>query len=333
MVPVRAAFARYPWTEAVLDGRVEVAGFDLDLQHGDSIVQAYREMVRGGSFGACEMAPLTYLAARAAGVPIIGLPIFTFRRFHHGAVICPSESDIASPVDLIGRRVGVRAYSVTSAVWARGVWADEYGIDADRIVWTTDDDDNVPGLRLPDDLVRLPDGASLRDEYEQGRLAACFMGVAGLGRHGAPADWGTDAQSRARTMGIRPSRSVIPDFERAEEDWYHRTQVLPLHGMLVVHRDLLRQHPEFAGALADAFSVAKHDYLEAFASRPDSELTPDERVLRRNAAIVDGDPLPFGINANVHAVEALQRYAVDQRLLSHAEPLTDLFADTGERRR
>lgn len=332
MTTVRAAFARYPWTEALLDGRVEVAGFDLDLQHGDSIVQAYRAMARDGSFGACEMAPLTYLAARAAGAPIVAIPVFTFRRFHHGAVVCPAESDITGPDDLVGRRVGVRAYSVTSALWARGVWADEYGVDADQIIWVTDDDDNVPGLRLPDGLVRLREGASLRDEYAHGRLDACFTGVAGLGRHGAPADWGTDAQSRARMTGLRPSRSVIADAERAEEDWYRRTQVLPAHGLLVVHRDLLQERPDFAGALTDAFIAAKHAYFEASVSRTADDLTPDERVLRRNAAVVGGDPLPFGLGANAPAIAALLRYAVDQRLIDHAESLTDLFLDTGEDR-
>jgi 4,5-dihydroxyphthalate decarboxylase len=327
VVHVRAAFARYPHTAAILDGSLSVPGFEFTFEHSDSIVQAYRRMARDGAFGACEMAPVTYLAARAAGAPIVGLPIFTFRRFHHGDLWCPADSDIAGPADLQGRRVGVRAYSVTSAMWARGIWMHDYGVDLDRISWVTDDDENVTTVVLPPTLERLS-ASSLREEYNVGRLDACFAGVAGLGREGAPTSaWGTDAVSRQNTTAIRDSRSVIADPEHAEADWYQRTGIYPLHGMVVVHRDLAQQHPEIGAALVELFSRAKAGYLSALGSRPDSELTPDDRLIRRNQSIVGGDPLPFGVAENAAALAALVEFSVEQGLIPRPDPLEDLLAD------
>ena len=41
----------------------------------------YRRMVRNVEFDVCELAPTTYIIARAYGAPFIALPIFVWRRF------------------------------------------------------------------------------------------------------------------------------------------------------------------------------------------------------------------------------------------------------------
>ena len=77
-------------------------------------------MVRDVEFDVCEMAPTTYLIARARGAPYIALPIFVMRRFHHGGFVVRPDAGIKVPKDLEGKQVGVRAYSVTTGVWTRG---------------------------------------------------------------------------------------------------------------------------------------------------------------------------------------------------------------------
>ena len=73
------------------------------------------------------MAPTTYMIARALGAPYIALPIFLMRRFHHGGFVVRPDAGIKVPKDLEGKKVGVRAYSVTTGVWTRGIFINEYG--------------------------------------------------------------------------------------------------------------------------------------------------------------------------------------------------------------
>jgi 4,5-dihydroxyphthalate decarboxylase len=329
---IRAAFARYPYTARILSGELSVPGFDLTFEHADSIVVAYRAMARYAAYDVCEMAPVTYLAARAAGMPIVALPIFTFRRFHHGAVLCAADGDVHGPKDLEGRTVGVRAYSVTSAVWARGMWQHEYGVDLTRLDWATDDEENVATLALPPNVRRVSPESSLRDEFNAGRLDACFAGVSGLGRQGPPSTpWGTDAASRQQAgIVTRETRNLIPDWQRAEQTWYARAGVYPIHGVIVARAEVARQHPALCEGLFEIFSAAKTDYLAELAARADDELDADDRATRRNIEIVGPDPLPFGMATNAAAIDALLEYSAQQHIVARTGPVEDLFLPIGE---
>ena len=43
------------------------------------------------------------------------------RGLHHGALVCRRDSPLRGPADLVGRRIGVRAWSQTTGVWVRGI--------------------------------------------------------------------------------------------------------------------------------------------------------------------------------------------------------------------
>jgi 4,5-dihydroxyphthalate decarboxylase len=212
------------------------------------------------------------------------------------------------------------------------MWKDEYGVDLDRISWATDDEENVATLALPRHARRLSPETSLREEFNAGRLDACFAGVGGLGRQGPPTGaWGTDAASRQQAGVVSlETKNLIPDWERAEEDWYSRAGVFPIHGMIVVRTDLALQYPELCEGLFAIFSAAKADYLRELQDRGDNELGPDDRAARRNMAVVGNDPLPFGLAANAVAIDALLDYSVDQGLITHRTPMRDLFVGIGD---
>ena len=56
------------------------------------------------------------------------------------------DAGIKSPRDLEGKKVGVRAYSVTTGVWTRGILIDEYGLDSSKVTWVVDDEEHVREL-------------------------------------------------------------------------------------------------------------------------------------------------------------------------------------------
>ena len=105
-------------------------------------------MVRQVEFDVCEIAPITYIVARAYGAPFVALPIFGMRRFHHGGLLARPEAGINHPKDLEGRKVGVRAYSVTTGVWTRGILIDDFGLDSAKVTWVVDDEEHVRELKL-----------------------------------------------------------------------------------------------------------------------------------------------------------------------------------------
>ena len=79
----------------------------------------------------------------------MALPIFIMRRFHHHGFVVRPDFGIKAPKDLEGRKFGVRAYSVTTGVWTRGVCSNEYGVDPSKVTWVVDDEEHVTTLKLP----------------------------------------------------------------------------------------------------------------------------------------------------------------------------------------
>ena len=83
------------------------------------------------------------------------------RRFHHAGFVVRPDAGIGTPKDLEGKRVGVRAYSVTTGVWTRGILANEYGVDNNKITWVVDDEEHVTQMPLPKNVQQAPEGKSL----------------------------------------------------------------------------------------------------------------------------------------------------------------------------
>lgn len=311
---VRVALGRYPHTEPIHAGTVGLEGFELDLVPVDPIIAAFRRMVRELAYDVCELAPTTYLIAREAGVPITALPVFLMRRFHHADVLCRAGTGIREPADLEGRRVGVRAYSVTTGVWVRGLLAEHYDVDHRAISWRVDDDEHVATLRLPDNVTRLGEGDSLASAFGEARIDAAFGGRAGIGRVGGPAaGWTTSAPEADHY----PLFADAADRDRAV---FAATGVYPLHGLVCVRTAALQAHPDLAAGLWDMLVASKA------ASVAGSGLDAGYAALSR---FVGPDPLPWGLEGNRVTLEALQRYALDQGLITTALPLDELFLPFG----
>ncbi|MBQ0830640.1 4,5-dihydroxyphthalate decarboxylase [Streptomyces sp. RG38] len=268
-------------------------------------------MIRDLEFDVCELAPVSYLMARQAGVELTAVPVFLNRRFHHGDVQCAAHSGIRVPKDLEGRRIGVRAYSVSTGVWVRGVLRDEYGVDIDTITWVVDDDDHVEG-RVPSNVERVTDGRSLAELLRTGEIDAALTGNAGTGRAGAPrAGWSAATEAEPADDGPYP---LFPEAATVAVDCYLRTGVYPLHSVVSVRSELVARDPELPTRLYTAFARSKSRHL---ADRPDWAATPR---LARQQRQIGADPVPYGIKSNEPSLTAMVRFAEDQGLLDPGFP-------------
>src|ERR1700724_1985438 len=176
------AIAAHGPPPALKDGSVPIKGVMPNFIEVVPIIGAFRRMVRDVEFDVCEMAPTTYMIARARGAPYIALPIFVMRRFHHGGFVVRPDAGIRAPKDLEGKKVGVRAYSVTTGVWTRGIFVTEYGLYSTKVTWVVDDEEHVAALELPPNVVHAPKGKSLQSMMASGEIQAGFTGPAGVGR-------------------------------------------------------------------------------------------------------------------------------------------------------
>ena len=315
---LKIAIATYGHTKDIKSGAAAIAGVAPDFVEVVPIIGAFRRMVRDVEFDVCEMAPTTYMIARALGAPFIALPIFLMRRFHHGGFVVRPESGIKEPKDLEGKKVGVRAYSVTTGVWTQGIFVNEYGLDSSKVTWVVDDEEHVTSLELPPNVVHAPDGKSLASMMATGELQAGFSGPAGIGRAGPP----TGAWEQQASTVTYPE--LIANAPEVEAQWFRRTGIYPIHGLIVVKTAVLAQHPFVAKSLFDAFLEAKDAYVDRLKAGEGN--APDD-VKYRNLVPLVGDPLPYGLKENMPSIEAMLTYGLQQGLIPKRMPMEDVFVD------
>ena len=227
-------------TRALKDGSVRPDRFALRFAEVPVLIQAFRRMVRTLDFDVTEMAFSTYLCAKAHGKPFTALPVFLVRGFHHGAITRSAAAGPIEPKELEGQRAGVnRGYTVTTGVWARGILADQYGVDLDRVTWVLSGDEHVAEYQPPPNVVPVAPGRDVPDMVATGELAA------GIGIPGERPD-------------VVP---LLPDAEQASCDALRQHGLYPINHLVVVKDSLLAAHPGLAEDLFAAYAEAKNRYV------------------------------------------------------------------------
>ncbi len=316
-VPLKIAIAEHPHTSAIRSGAIPIEGVDAEFVTVKPQIGAFRRMVRDLEFDVCELAPTTYIIARAYGAPFVGLPVFVVRRFHHAGLLVRPDAGIRTPKDLEGKKVGVRAYSVTTGVWTRQVLIDEFGLDSSKVTWVVDDEEHVTQLQLPPNVIHAPADSSLADMMARGELSAGFGANAGIGRTGDPTGGWKEVEA--------DYPDLFPNAAELEAEYYARTGVYPMHGTIVVKEAVLAEHPWIAKSIYDAFEQAKQEWLVKL-DAGEATSNGDKKYLKLRE-IVGNDPLPYGIEENRKTIEALEATAFRQGLTPRRMSMSELFVD------
>jgi 4,5-dihydroxyphthalate decarboxylase len=310
----------------LFSGAIAMDGLRLDHIKVEPQIAAYRRMVRDLAFDVCELAPTTYLCAKGFDKQFTAIPVFLTRDFHHRSVVCNVASGIKEPRDLLGKKFGVRAYTVTTGVWTRGILESEYDVDPGKVTWYTDDEEHVTEWVAPPNVVKLPPGESLAEMITMGRLDAALSGAAGIGRSGPPtANWEAAAAQAVAAPTAAQLAPLFPDARALEVEWYQRTKIFPIHGLIVIKNAVLAEHPWVAPELLRAFQASKELHLQRLADAGPS--TADDRhILETQEMIGGGDPLPLGLEANRPTIEALIQYAYSQKIIPAEVQPEEVFA-------
>jgi 4,5-dihydroxyphthalate decarboxylase len=317
-VPVSFACAAYDRMVPLLTGEVRPAGIDLNFIAIAQPREIFDRMAGRLEFDCCEFSSSELISQLGTGAsPLVAIPVFPSRMFRHG-FITVNKDRIKSPKDLEGKRIGVPLYTMTAAVFIRGMLMDEYGVDFSSVQWVQGSinesgrhgNPTVPPLLKKLDIRNNNNGKSLSELIDAGEIDAII---------------GTDFPVAMRTN--KSIGRLFPNFPEVERDYYRATGIYPIMHLVALKRELYERHPFAATSLYQAFCKAKDIAVSRLRyPRALSTMLP---WMIAEIEIMDSvfgpDPWPYGVEVNRKTLEALVRYLVEQSLIAKPIPIENIF--------
>jgi 4,5-dihydroxyphthalate decarboxylase len=249
----------------------------------------------------------------SAEAPFIAIPAFPSRVFRHGYIFINTDKGIKSPADLRGKRGGVPEYTMTAAVYARGLLQHEYGVKPSEVEWVQGRADRL-GRKLPPDvrLTQAPPGTELGDLLEGGEID--FMMSAN--------------NPLAFRRGSPKVRRLFPNYAEVEKDYYRRTRIYPIMHTVVIRRDVYERDPWVALSMYKALCKAKEHAYHLLADMGSPKVCSAwlQPLIEEEKEIIGPDWFPYGIAPNRPTIEALLQYLYEQGLADRRVKLEELFA-------
>jgi len=126
---LRTLLGDYPNTLALKKPEVSSNLVAFDFADVKVPNTAFKPLVREARFDVGELAIVTYLQARDHGKPYVLIPATVLGRGQHHTIVYNPQRGVLSAHDLVGKRIGVRAYTQTTGAWVRGFLNDDYGVE------------------------------------------------------------------------------------------------------------------------------------------------------------------------------------------------------------
>ncbi len=316
------ACALYDRMQPLYTGEVQVDGVDLNFLPIELPRPIFDRMSGGQEFDVAEYSSSEFIQRFAAGkCPFVAIPVFPSRAFRHEFIAVNRRSGIRQPKDLEGKRVGVALYTMTAAVFIRGLLQHEYGVDLSRIRWVqgaintagSHGDPHVLPLLRDVPLETADRGKSLDELLVAGEIDA------------------TIGTSIPRSTGRNPDIArLFPDFRELEKAYYMRTRIFPIMHLVAIRKDVYEKHPFVATSLYNAMVQSKDLALKKMRNlRALRYMLPWMAAdLDEIDAVFGEDPWPYGIEPNRPTLEALVTYMHDQAMIAKPMRIEDLFVPT-----
>lgn len=318
-VPLTFACGLYDRMLALYTGEVPVEGVDLDFLVEDNPRLIFDRMAGSQAYGASEFSTSEYVSRFVANQnPFVAIPVFPSRVFRHSFIFV-NRKHVKSPKDLQGKRIGVPVYTMTAAVFIRGLLGDEYGVDFSNVEWI---EGAINDAKRHGDPTILPTAKKLSiSANKSGKSLSTLLAdgeIQAMIGTGAPDSFGRNPDV------VR----LYPDYRAAEMDYYRRTKIFPIMHSVVIRRDIVDKHPFVTQSLFDACNRAKavaQEKLSYFGTL--RYMLPWMMAEVDDVKSVFGDDCwPYGVEANRPTLTALVRYLEEQGIVAKAPRVDELFA-------
>jgi 4,5-dihydroxyphthalate decarboxylase len=294
---------------ALLDGTVTIPGIDLVVRSYPSPERHWR-MLRNGEFDVAEVSIGAFLAVneREPG-RFVAVPAFPHRRFRHSYIYVGSGSGLTSPRELAGGRIGLRTWTNTAGLWARGILQDEYGLDLRGVRWVLQDEDTA--------------GAAGRGRFATER-AGPGESVVALTAAGK-----LDALIYPETPDVLGApdgvRRLFADAKSEEQAYFRRTGCFPIMHTVALRRGLVDQLPWLPYDVLTAFRRAKDVAVAALADPRKVALAWARHEYEAQRELMGPDPWAYGAEASRRSLETVFRYAAQQGIVERPPAVDDVF--------
>ena len=298
---------------ALRDGSIKPEGIELNYIAAQPS-EIFWRMLQFKEFEISEMSLSNYTSLVSTGnAPFIAIPVFPSRVFRHGYFFINTDKGIDRPADLKGKRGGVPEYTMTAAVYMRGLLQHEYGVKPGDVEWVQGRADRL-GRKLPGDirLTQAAAGTELGDLLERGEID--FMMTAN--------------NPLAFRRGATKVRRLFPNYAELEKDYYRRTRIYPIMHTVVIRRDVHERHPWVALNMYQALCKAKEHAYDLLADMGSPKVSSAwlQPLIEEEKEIIGQDWYPYGIAANRPTIEALLQYTHEHGLTDRRVELEELFA-------
>jgi 4,5-dihydroxyphthalate decarboxylase len=248
----------YDRTRAIQDGSVQPDGIDINYLDMP-VEETFFRMARHREFDVSEMSFSSYcVSLHRDPKPFIAIPVFPSRFFRHSCIYVNAKSGIREPKDLIGKKIGVPEFQMTSPVWIRGILSDFYGVPVDSVHYLTGGEEE-PGrpekikLNLPPNIkvTAIPDDKTLSQMLGDGEIDALHT-----------------ARKPSTYDGVNVKR-LFENYREVELEYYRKTKIFPIMHTVAIRREVYEANRWIAQSLFKAFVEAQrrtyHDLQETAA--------------------------------------------------------------------
>ena len=260
-VTLRTNLADHPVSLALKDGSITSDLVAFDFAGPKTANQGFKPMVREGAFVAGELAIATYFQAKAFGKKLVALPAPIVSRTQHHTIVFNANKGPVSPKDLEGQKVAIRAYSVTTVMWVRGILQHEYGVDLSKIHWVTVEDPHVAEFVDPANCTRVQPGQTMEQLLADGEVVAAVLGD--------------------KLPDVPGFQHLFPQPDVRAKEWLAKYDMhVPINHIFVVHSDLPRERPDVVREIYRMLVQANAAAPEAAAKMAPFGVEPNRKSLQ-----------------------------------------------------
>ncbi|MDE2167573.1 MAG: PhnD/SsuA/transferrin family substrate-binding protein [Alphaproteobacteria bacterium] len=271
------------------------------------LLEIFERMLAEQAYEACEFSLSNYIMLKDRGADwLFAVPVFPYRAFRHSTLFVRRDSSLREPSQLRGKRVGIPDYSMTAAVWTRGILGEQYGVHWSEMRWTASGRQRFAafeGIKI--DFVQ----EDLEQALIEGRIDTLLT---------------PHTEDELKPAEQRQLRRLIADAQAAEEAYVDQTGVYPINHVIVLRKDALARLANLPRAVFDAYAACK---AAAYKRRLGTTLMPwGARHWTKVFDKFGGNPLPYGLTElNREVVAKLAGFLHDQKLIKTVPDVDALF--------
>jgi 4,5-dihydroxyphthalate decarboxylase len=303
----------YDRTLALQDGTIKPDGIELTYVARQP-AEIFWRMLQYQEFDVSEMSLSNYTSLVDRGdAPFIAIPVFPSRVFRHGYIFVNANKGIKTAADLIGKRGGVPEYTMTAAVYIRGLLEHEYGVKPSQVEWVQGRAERIQRTLPPDvKVTQGTPGEDLGDLLERGDIDFLI----------------TANNPVSFRRGAGAVQRLFPNYKELEIDYYRRTKIYPIMHTVVIRRDIYDAHPWVALSLYQAFAAAKERCYRLIAETGSAKATLAwlQSAIEEEQEVFGPDWWAYGVNATRPSIDALLQYSHEQGLTDRRLGVDELFA-------